>query len=201
MLECEVHVVTVGRELGVNWWADTFSRAGLCKPRVTILGTVTSGQAETVLVSTVDEDPNRPVIVWNIDTAIRPGAIIKPFGGNSLLCFPSQKANLSYALIEDGDQVVDVAEKVVISPWATAGLYAFESLRDFRRAYEETYNESNADKETYVAPLYRSLIESSRVSAVRVGSSDVVPLGTPKDLEDAATSSWISQIARDGLPW
>ena len=82
----------------------------------------------------------------------------------------------SYAVINEAFQVVQTAEKQVISSWSTTGPYWWRHGQDFLAAVHAL------PQERHVSPLYNWLIQQGRqVKAVPV--TTFRHLGTPADLE------------------
>ena len=78
--------------------------------------------------------------------------------------------------------VEDIAEKVVISPHATSGLYGFASMD----RYIEDYASCPWPKgERYISALYRSMLDrGARIRTdISSDSEDTIILGTPAEYE------------------
>jgi hypothetical protein len=90
---------------------------------------------------------------------------------------------MSYVRLE-GNDVVETAEKKVISNHASSGLYYFRKACDFRRIYRG----SEFSGESYVAPLYNELIKSEAKVGIWHHKS-VTPLGTTEELEAFVSSA------------
>lgn len=151
---------------------------------------VTSGQAETAKLA-IDELTGingLPLVIYNVDTHVRPG-VMNPSDGNAdgwVPCFPGEGLAWSFARTESDDRIVEIAEKVRISDWATVGLYGFRSASVFLNAYDALYGPSvkRAHKETYIAPMYQSMIDVGLlVRMSQLNLEDVVPLGTPEEVK------------------
>jgi dTDP-glucose pyrophosphorylase len=194
---CQIRLVV--RQDGESdlWWNNIFSGVQLPEPEIIRLHRVTSGQAETVRLAISDAPAAQPLVVWNIDTLVRPDSLADAMAvGNWILCFPSDRPNLSYAEVNAGGTVLSVREKVVISPWATAGLYGFASIGLFERAYESTYVKGSAAGELFVAPMYEAVIREDVVKAWIVEAGWVLPLGTPSEVDAAAKVDWVARLAQ-----
>lgn len=93
---------------------------------------------------------------------------------------------MSYAEVYEEDRVVRVAEKVVISSWASSGLHGFASCAQSRQLAQRatrTITNGPGGRERFVAPLYQFLIDDGELlSPVFAADQDVIPLGTPEDL-------------------
>jgi hypothetical protein len=82
-------------------------------------------------------------------------------------------------------EVIEVAEKKVISSNATVGLYAFRKAKDYIQAAEQMIQENErANGEFYVCPVYQKLIQQGkRIGIFEIQSTAMHGLGTPGDLE------------------
>jgi dTDP-glucose pyrophosphorylase len=195
----DIRVVTRSGLLADQLVEDVFADLELTQPEVVRLEAETGGQAETVLMALDTADEQRALHVWNVDTVIRPGAVDELPAGNHLLCFESVSPAMSYVRRRADGTVTEVAEKRVISNWATAGLYGFESAALFieacRRLYGLPGGGLTSVTESYVAPLYQDVIDRGcpvRASLVNPGA--VVPLGTPEELREAESLAWMRDL-------
>ena len=157
------------------------------KGRVVSIPEPTRGQAETALMAggLVREDED--ILIYNADSVFRSpilGLIKKGRGkiDGMITLFESNDPSLSYARIERG-RIVEVAEKKVISGYATVGAYYFGSWRMFS-SYAGgmiSANERTRD-EFYIAPIYQKMIRDGKV--VLPDYADYfADLGTPEKLE------------------
>ncbi len=148
------------------------------KTSVQILQKPTSGQAETVLLGTNDIDPNHGILVFNCDTYITDDFPRDFENWDGILgTFHSTNPGMSY-LETEGQRVISTVEKEVISEKASTGLYYFGSKSIFHDAFTET----NHGLETYVAPLYNSMIRKG----LNVGYFDtqkVYPMGSSEEIK------------------
>ncbi len=151
----------------------------------------TDGQATTALLLAQAGAPDVPFAVFNIDTFVRPGAMLPslvPDGCDGWVpCFPGPGDGWSFARLDGEGRVVELREKVRISPHATVGLYWFSSASLYAEAYAAYYGAGGREEkgERYVAPLYNQLIAEGR--AVRIAQldfGDVGMLGTPAQVEE-----------------
>lgn len=168
---------------------DECATLGLPEPVLVELDADTDGQATSALLGMDACDAARPVAIFNIDTHVRPGAMTSPAAGvdGHLPCFRAPGEHWSFARTDAGGRVVEVREKQRISPLATVGLYWFGSPALYRDAYRRTFPGGGAGferGEAYVAPLYNALIAAGgTVTVSELDPADVVPLGTPAELE------------------
>jgi dTDP-glucose pyrophosphorylase len=154
------------------------------------LDDVTDGQATSAYVSRHLWLADAPVLVYNIDTYVRPDALrpqdIDAAADGWIPCFRAPGDHWSFVDIGPDGWAVDVVEKVRVSENASVGLYWFARSADYVSAYEEFFADpANAVRgERYIAPMYRHLIgHGARVSIVDLPLSAVHVLGTPKELE------------------
>jgi hypothetical protein len=183
-----IRVVLREESLPASLLLSTFALLELPPPEIVRLGGPTGGQADTVLTALDKKDDASPLVIWNVDTHLVPGSLGPLPQGNWLHLFPSQSPSMSFARVVDG-RITKVAEKQVISSWASSGLYGFEDCRTFRHACQSLYETERPrqPEESYVAPLYQVLLDEGRpVLPVFAQAGQVVPLGTPEDLQAAA---------------
>ena len=93
---------------------------------------------------------------------------------------------MSFVRHGSGNDVIEIAEKQLISSWATVGLYGFRSAACFAEHYQEAYDRGRIrimHGERYVAPIYELvLMQGERVVAPRLETHDVNVLGTPDQI-------------------
>jgi dTDP-glucose pyrophosphorylase len=182
--------VTLKENGAENFIKSESSKIGLRTVRIVELDEVTDGQASTVLAAFSQCDHAAPVIIYNIDTHIDPTSwnysMIPRAANGWLLCFHAPGTHWSFAKVGPDGWATEVAEKVRISELASVGLYYFDSIKSFVRAYRDTFEtglQVPAPRERYIAPMYNALINSDRKVAVSTVSLDsVIPLGTPSEL-------------------
>jgi NDP-sugar pyrophosphorylase family protein len=150
----------------------------------------TDGQATTALLAEPAlEDPALPFLIYNIDTFVHPDAIdaAQVRGDGWIPCFPGKGDGWSFARTDASGKVLELREKLRISPHATIGLYWFSSFHLYKAAYQAYYSDaSRMEKgEKYVAPLYNQIIGSSHdVFIHEVPFDAVIPLGIPQEVDD-----------------
>jgi hypothetical protein len=178
--------------------AEGFIRArcaarGISDCDVLTVAALTDGQATTALFLAEAAPQDEPFAIYNIDTFVRPGAMVPPDPeacAGWVPCFPAPGEGWSFARCDAAGDVVELREKVRISDHATVGLYWFDSAARYVAAYREYYGvEGREEKgERYVAPLYNQLIgEGHRVRIADVALEDVGMLGTPDQVRAFVT--------------
>ncbi len=135
------------------------------------------------------EDEN-PVVVaacdqfvkWNFDEFV--DFALKYDGACPV--FRSKKDAYSYAKIDDDFNVLQSAEKNVISDWANLGIYFFRRGSDFVEATENMINKKVVTNgEFYIAPIYNQYAINKKIKAYPLKQEDVFILGTPEELSEA----------------
>lgn len=167
---------------------------------------LTGGPAQTVLLAEPFLDANLPVVTANSDQYINAdlgdfyGSITEDGIGGSILCMEDSDPKWSYVKLSSDGFVSEVKEKVVISSFATVGVYGFKTatlmLAAFRQMIEA---EDTSLGEYYVAPSYRYLInQGHRISGKSLGPVGEVMhgLGVPDDYE-IFLKKQVSRLAKD----
>lgn len=151
----------------------------------------TRGAAESLLLCEDHiEDLNKPFISVNSDQYMNWDAkpFVKELNENPdksyILTFKNYDPKCSYAKTV-GDNVVEVREKKVISPWATVGVYHWCTSKDFFiDAKEMIKNDVKDNGEFYVAPVYNfTIARNLNVKTYNIKDDEFLPVGTPEDLQ------------------
>jgi hypothetical protein len=152
------------------------------------LEALTDGQATTALHLALAAPAEEPFAIYNIDTFVRPNAMVPPNPWTCagwVPCFPATGDGWSFARCDADGKVVELREKVRISNHATVGLYWFDSATRYIDAYRAYYFLPGREEkgERYVAPIYNQLIAEGRdVRIAELGLTDVGMLGTPEQV-------------------
>lgn len=149
----------------------------------------TEGAACTVLLAEpYILNPRAPLIIANCDQIIKWSPVrfaidaYRRKADGSILTFPANDTRWSYALTGDDGYVTRVAEKEVISPDATVGVYFWRHAYDYFD-YAERMIEAGrrSNGEFYVAPVYNEAIADGR-RIVTYPVQAMYSVGTPEDL-------------------
>jgi NDP-sugar pyrophosphorylase family protein len=168
-----------------SWIRKRALHNGIRNVKVVARQDISLGQAHTAQDVVSHVDPNEAVWIYNIDTYIQQGIEPHHLDGyeGCLHVFESNSPAMSYVRMDGHGNVVQIAEKVVISQWATAGIYGFASAQLFSQSYRQTYGAAMSTGEHYVAPLYQTLLQmGARIHAPKLQLSDVHVLGTPEEV-------------------
>ena len=101
-----------------------------------------------------------------------------------ILTFPSCHPKWSYAKLNEEGFVTEVAEKRVISKYATVGIYYFKKGSDYVRGAEQMIDKNiRTNNEFYVCPVYNEcILNKGKYKIFNVDENSMWGLGTPEDL-------------------
>ena len=152
----------------------------------------TDGPAGTVELAEPVLDLEAPVVVANSDQYVSGDLsgfyeAIEAGSPGVILAMQDDDPKWSYVRVNGQGNAVEIREKVVISPLATVGIYAFSSVRLMLDAFRDMRERRDmTNGEYYVAPSYRYLIEQgAEARVIDLGPiGDVMHgMGIPKDFE------------------
>lgn len=153
----------------------------------------TGGPAETVELALPLLTPGESVIIANSDQYVdAPTDVFYDLCNTDgvkgvILAMEDNDPKWSYVAVDEGNRAVAIKEKEVISPFATVGIYGFESPEVMSSAFNamrEAGDQTNG--EWYVAPSYNYMIRASdTIRVVNLGPIGTVMhgLGIPADYE------------------
>ena len=154
---------------------------------------MTQGAACTALLAHHEIDPECPVIFADSDNIFQTG-IIDEFLNNcgmhgysgALVTFNSSADCYSYAELDKEGLVTRTVEKEVVSDYAIAGIYYFETGATFVDAAIKNVCYGNTTKgEYYVSNLYNCLVQNrERVGVHTIEASRWNCVGTPAQLDE-----------------
>jgi dTDP-glucose pyrophosphorylase len=148
------------------------------------------GAAPGVLLAKPFIDNNDVLIVMNSDQLVGGSNIgeaslyfLNSGADVGVLCFLSREMKWSYASVNDGGLITRIAEKQVISDFATCGIYWFRNGRTFVSCAEEMIEKNDrVNGEFYVAPsINYAILRGMKVMPYMV--NEMHGLGTPEDLK------------------
>lgn len=156
--------------------------------RIVVVDKVTQGAAETCLLAKKHIDPESPLMIANCDQMMKWDQ--KAFESHmsdgdldgAMFTFFKDSPAYSYVEIDDKGLAIRTAEKQVISPHATTGIYVWNKGRDFTWAAENMIRKDlRVNGEFYVCPCYNENI--ARGDRIGIWEPDEHwPIGTPEDL-------------------
>ncbi|MEE3705265.1 glycosyltransferase family 2 protein [Campylobacter sp. CX2-8023-23] len=104
----------------------------------------------------------------------------------SILCFKDKEENPKWSFVKmNGDLIVEVKEKEVISDIATVGIYLFSKGRLFvDSAIDMIARNDRVNNEFYTAPAYNYAIKNgAKIGCFLMEFDEMHGIGTPSDLE------------------
>ncbi len=103
-----------------------------------------------------------------------------------IITFKSHHPRWSYARTDKAGNVLEVAEKKVISDHATAGIYYFKTGSAFvKSAFSMIAKNIRFNNDFYICPIFNELILAGRkVVTWEIRQSQMHGLGTPEDLNN-----------------
>ncbi len=156
---------------------------------IVLIDDVTEGQLCTVLCARHLLDPDEDVLVAGCDTFVRGGlaeAIAhRPADVRGILSVAELPGDRwSFTRLDEHGDVVEVAEKRRIAPWACTGLYYFASAAELLTMADRMIAADDRSRgEFFVTPLYKYFLDAGM--RVRVAVADIVAdMGTPDAARD-----------------
>jgi NDP-sugar pyrophosphorylase family protein len=155
------------------------------KPEMILIDEVTQGQLCTVLKAENLLEENTKLLIIPSDTFVKSN-IIKEIenlddsisGLISVYNLPGDR--WSFAKLGEQGNVIEVAEKVRISDFASTGIYFFNSSSEFiKYGKEMVVNNELTNNEFYVIPIYNKFIMNGGIVKLSLANA-VFDMGTPE---------------------
>ncbi|MFZ5875379.1 MAG: glycosyltransferase family 2 protein [Nitrospirota bacterium] len=155
------------------------------------LNGVTEGAACTVLAAQSLIEDDAELIVANSDQIVDCSMTdyiecARIYGVQGLvMTFPANDAKWSYIRLDSQGYGIEVAEKRVISPHATVGIYYFAAGKIYKDAARAMVAKNiRVNNEFYVAPVYNEIIrQGGKVRIWEIDATAMHGIGTPSDLD------------------
>lgn len=135
-------------------------------------------------------DNDSPLIILNCDGLIYFNTkelqdIIKNEDTDgAILLFKNSHPRFSYAILNESNVIIKVAEKEVISDDATCGLYYWRRGSDFFKYAQQMIDKQiKINNEYYVCPVYNQAIEGGK-KIKGLWCDEMYSVGTPEELVD-----------------
>jgi NDP-sugar pyrophosphorylase family protein len=171
-----------------QWIKQCAKHLGIHNVTVVSRDEISSGQAQTAYDVIRHASSKDPIWIFNIDTYIDQGLTPLKFEGaqGCIYVFESCSPSMSFVRYDENDKVVELAEKKVISNWATVGVYGFQSADLYKEIYKEAYHlgaVKEVSGEQYIAPMYQLMLSKGMtLLAPKLLASSVHILGTPNEV-------------------
>ncbi|MDD5117481.1 MAG: glycosyltransferase family 2 protein [Sulfuricurvum sp.] len=154
---------------------------------------LTEGTACTVLYARKYINNDYPLLIANSDQIVDinisdfiDDCINRNLDG-SILTFidEHQDPKWSFAKLNENDLVSEVKEKVVISEYATVGIYLYSKGNDFINAAIDMIIENDrVNNEFYTCPTYNyEIAEGKKIGIFNIDFKQMHGIGTPEDLK------------------
>jgi len=151
---------------------------------------VTQGAVCTILCAVQHINNENDLLIANADQFIEADIndfIIKARQQEKdglIMTFYANHPKWSYASADKNGKVLEVAEKIVISNEATAGLYYFRKGSDFVKSSQAMMEKNiRYNNEFYVCPVYNEMIlDDKNIYIYSIPTKQMHGLGTPEDL-------------------
>ena len=173
------------------------ARAPSCQ--IVLADALTRGPAATALLAAPLVDGDSELLISYCDSflTIELADFLAYYRGRGssggVMVYPSSSPSDSYAVLDAAGNVLQTAEKQVLSAHATAGFYYFKRWSDYADAANAMIAAENAaGTEYFVCPAYNELIRQGKsVSAFPIERDQRIEMGTPEDL--ARSRDWLMQ--------
>lgn len=156
--------------------------------QIVTVNELTEGAAITALLARELIDTEEPLLIANSDQIIEwdSSETLYSFGNpgidGGIITFQAHHPKWSFARVDSDGWVTEVAEKLPISDFATAGIYYWARGRDFVRFADQMIRKNiRTNGEFYICPVYNEAIADGlkiKASSAR----KMWGLGTPEDL-------------------
>ena len=154
-----------------------------------IVNKLTKGAACTTLLAKKLINNDNPLIIANSDQFIEWNSsktmykFISKKADGGILTFDSIHPKWSYAKTDKNGNVLEVAEKKVISNHATVGVYFWKRGSDYVNYAQEMIKKNiRVKNEFYVCPVFNEAIKDNKKIIIE-NVDEMWGLGTPEDLE------------------
>jgi len=154
---------------------------------------LTEGTACTVLYARKYINNNDPLLIANSDQIVEiqisnfiDDCLSKKLDGSILTFIDKFKdPKWSFAKIDNSGNVIEVKEKVVISDYATVGIYFYTRGKDFvDSAIDMIIANDRVNNEFYTCPTYNYAINNDKkIGIYNIEFDQMHGLGTPDDLK------------------
>ncbi len=147
----------------------------------------TNGQAHTASIGAgLCNDKSIPLCVHNADTIItnrdfeQIEFLLKTYQA-FIDVFVANSPNYCYVKF-DKDKVLEISEKIQNSPFASSGLYCFQSTESYLNSFFQI-SENNHSKEIYISHLMQSMLNNGdKICSNSLNNkSETIVLGSPQE--------------------
>jgi len=185
------YIFVVRKEHCEKYNIETLLRNTVANCEIVITDGITEGQACSALLASEYIDSAEPLLIVNSDnyflwdTENFLHTVQNPEVGGMIFTFkdPSKSPNWSYARVDKGGNVLEVAEKKAISDNALAGAFYWRQGADFVRYTNEMIRKNiRVNNEFYIAPVFNEAIADNKCIK-NYTISDMKSMGSPAELD------------------
>lgn len=187
------HIFVVRQDAELQYGLASSIQQLLPDAKIAMLQENTRGAVETCLLARQYIDPALPLIIMDCDFNFSSEEYFKKVTelaqngtyDGVLLSFDSDRDRYSYARVNEVGEVIQTAEKKVISNNALAGAYCFGSGALFLEAADELMKQAISEtlKEYYISLLYNQLLaRGKRIALAKIDQFN--SFGTPQELQE-----------------
>ncbi len=183
------YIFLVRKEHLEKYNLKNFLRLLVPRCKIILVDKLTEGAACTVLLTKKLINNNKPLIISNSDQFIEWNSsktmynFVNKKADGGILTFNAIHPKWSYAKLGSNENVIEVAEKKVISNNATVGVYYWRYGKDFVKYAEQMIkNNTRVNNEFYVCPVFNEAIRDKK--KIKIKNVDSMwGLGTPEDVD------------------
>ena len=161
---------------------------------------LTEGTVCTVLYARKYINNDEPLLIANSDQIVEMNisdfiddCSVRQLDGSILTFIDKHKdPKWSFAKINENNLVTEVQEKVVISVFATVGIYLYSKGRDFvNYSIDLIIENERVNGEFYTCPTYNYAIkENAKIGIYNIDYKQMHGIGTPEDLDLYLDGKW-----------
>lgn len=159
-----------------------------------IVDTVMEGAARHALFAKDLINNDTPLVIANSDQYVEWDSnefldyMERQDADGGIVTFQATHPKWSFAKLDEHFRVVEVAEKIPISTYATVGIYYWRKGSDFVKYAEQMMKKDiRTNGEFYICPVFNEAIQDGKL-IVPYGAKNMWGLGTPEDLTTFLTS-------------
>jgi dTDP-glucose pyrophosphorylase len=183
------YIFIVLKEHVQNFNIDKIVREIVPTCEVVVVEEVTEGAVATILTAKQFINNDNPILIVNSDNIILWDPVDffteveNTYLDGSIVYFEDDNPKWSFITIQD-NLITKVAEKQVISNFATSGIYYWKKGSDFVKYAEDMINNNiRVNNEFYVAPVYNLAIgDGKKIGPYQIDKEEMWGVGTPEDL-------------------
>ena len=188
------HTFIIRKEHSVKFGLDDVLRKSFPDATILSIEKTTRGAAETCFLAVKNYSPDDALLILDCDLEFRSPAFCQAVEKSivmessmihgALVSFHANSSRYSYAKIDNNDNVIETAEKKVISGNALCGSYYFAKIGDFLQVTQTLFNNPEyQNKELYISLLFNELLKLNKIVKL-FHVEQYQSFGTPEEIND-----------------